>query len=294
MIDSFFYVYLLNSCPNKDWLLGFYWVTTQRLIKPLLTAFYFLSLDDMHHCKLSEAVSSPGLPFCSACLCIAELWSPFLRSVMRINTNPKIFPRCSIHIYTAILNFLFTWYVIFFHTFKVCFPAAPICTHIDDGRDPRLKCFEGKGDFTPHSWIFRFCKLCRVWWRGLPGKTSRVCQLWFSHGPSSSGPADTEVRAPLTMAAGARPSPPPAALTPSTLLLAGWDTPTSQRLMHPKLRKNKEVQSLREKEGTTEKDLFLQIQAHWGHATWAINFTDWIITKFNWKGIKLNYWIMLH
>lgn len=32
----------------------------------------------------------------------------------------------------------------------------------------------------------------------------RHCQLCFSHGPSSSGPADTEVRAPpITMAGGA-------------------------------------------------------------------------------------------
>lgn len=56
---------------------------------------------------------------------------------------------------------------------------------------------------------------------GRTGRTSKVCQLWFSPGPSSSGPAGKEARGHLTVAAGAQPGPQPAALTPSTLVTAG-------------------------------------------------------------------------
>lgn len=69
--------------------------------------------------------------------------------------------------------------------------------------------------------------------RGLTGRTSKVCHLWLSCGPSSVGPGETEACA---IAAGARPGPPPAALAPSTLVLAGADnTLTSQRLTHLQL-----------------------------------------------------------
>lgn len=37
-------------------------------------------------------------------------------------------------------NFFF-----FLHAFKACFPAAPICTDVDDERDPRPQRFEGGG-----------------------------------------------------------------------------------------------------------------------------------------------------
>lgn len=57
---------------------------------------------------------------------------------------------------------------------------------------------------------------------GLTGRTSKVCQVWFNPGPSSSGPAGKEARGRLTVTAGAQPGPQPEALTPSTLVTAGW------------------------------------------------------------------------
>lgn len=181
-------------------------------------------------------------------------------------------------------------------TFEACFPAPPLCTNVDDERDPRPWLHPGafwKGNLTPHGWIFRFCNSAGVQRLGLTGRTSRVCQLWFSRGPSSSGPAETDMRAPLNVASGAQPSPPPAAPHPSTLFIGWlWHTHFLKGWCIPKYGGGVEMQTLWEKVGKKARASPLRVRT-----PKAIHFNDWIITTLYWKGIKLNYdrhWIMLH
>lgn len=84
-----------------------------------------------------------------------------------------------------------------------------------------------------------------VWFKG---RMSGVCQLWFiktniKSWPLLPGPTSSRAAYPSSAVARTRPSLPPAALTPCTLLLAAGCTPTAQRLTRPKNSRIKKMHS---------------------------------------------------
>lgn len=176
----------------------------------------------MQLCKLSDAASSPGLPFCSFSLlpnfvlCFCGQWWLKIAAFSYIATH--VYLHCNLKSILCVIRHMFI--TDSKHVFLP--PPCARMSMIWEFPDPRfILALMWPPHTPPHGWIFRFCNACGVR-RSNKQNQQSLSVVVFIPGPSSSGPAGKEARGRLTVASGAQPGPQPAALTPSTLVTAGW------------------------------------------------------------------------